>query len=740
MIRGVNTARKLRWPALAPGQRMTLGIVAWLVGAGLLLGYMLEQPWLGLRVAPGDATGLHVLKVVAGGPAALAGVSAGDTLVALGEGDDRIGLVPEDAVPAPDMLGTYASARAFYVRQGEVHALLRQPLLAVTLAEGRLVDLRPAPATPPSALPASFWFQVGVGSFCYLLGLGVWAFRPGSRAVFYYFVTGLGVALFVGVATLYVSRELAMPGELLWWAEKLNAFGVALFGWAFITTVCHFPRPLWPGQPVGLYTGAVLAALFAGNLFEVAESFAWGRNIPIALVCLLMLLFGSWHLHRLRGQPAEQALLRWYMTTWLLGSLLFLASYNLPLIFGLPPLIQKPWVYGLFALIYLGITVGITRYRVFDLDRWIFLCWMWFLGGVAVVLIDVALVAWLEVSGAAALGMALVVVGWLYFPMRQWMLSRIGKRAGGRTEAPFTDLLDAALASESIEDIGDAWRAKLREVFQPAILEATDAVSSSRLLDDGQRLRVPGFDRTPALELAYRNMGRALFTRADRDFADVAWRLFVRVAEFREAFDRGAQAERSRVARDLHDDVSAKLLGLLYRTERRAAQDVPRREVARLARDCLQELRTVIRGLEGRENTLATAAANWREEVCRRCADAGVRCDWKQSLPVDDPVLPVRHHINATAILREAVTNALKHAAPEMVSVRVRGADQSLLLEIRDNGTEVAADGCAGRGTRNMRERAREVDGTVDWTSPANPDGTGTLVRFVLPLQYPAAP
>ncbi|MFP5305833.1 MAG: histidine kinase, partial [Gammaproteobacteria bacterium] len=699
-------------------------------GAGFLTAQLLAQPWLGLRLAPHEGAGLHVLAVVPGGPASAA-LAGGETLLAIAGAARRVVLEPADRIAAPDMLGSYARAHRFYARQSAIHELLQEPTVTFELGDGRRVELRPAARTPLAALPPSHWYQLAVGSFCFLLGLGVWVFRPGSPAVFYYFVTGLGVALFVGVATLYVSRELAMPGPLLERAEKLNSLGVSLFGWAFMTTVCYFPRPLWPTQPVGLYTALLLTLLFANNYFEIPDGYTWGRNAPIAAVCVLMVMLGLWHLRRLRGRPAEHALLRWYMTTWLLGSLLFLVSYNLPLIFGLPPLIQKPWAYGLFALIYLGITVGITRYRVFELDRWIFICWIWFFGGLAVIAVDVALVGLLELGGGTALGVALVLVGWLYFPLRQWLWRRLGRRLRSPADDPVPALLDSALSAETLADIGHAWQAKLRELFRPATLRAVGQTSEAQLLDDRQRLRVPGFAATPALELTHRDHGRRLFSAEDLALAGAAQRLFARVAAAQAAHAQGVLDERSRVARDLHDDVSARLMSLVFRAERAAGQPLDAADVADAGRAALDELRMVIRGLEGQPVRLDDAISAWRAELESRCHDAGVVLQWRDA-PGARPLLSARQHTNLSRILREAVSNALRHARPQRIGVCVEATPQALTLAVGNDGRPPPEDAAPGRGRHNMQQRAGEIGGQVEWRPQA--DGWSCLVRCIVPL------
>jgi hypothetical protein len=88
---------------------------------------------------------------------------------------------------------------------------------------------------------------------------------------------------------------------------------------------------------------------------------------------------------------------------------------------------------SLVLLIYLGLAWG-CRYRLFNLDRWWFEALIWGLGGALVLLFDIALL-WLNASAGVALGTAVALAGWLYFPLRQWLWRRLSPAAGCRSSA-----------------------------------------------------------------------------------------------------------------------------------------------------------------------------------------------------------------------------------------------------------------------------------------------------------------
>lgn len=717
-------------PRLAPAQRMSIGLIVWIVGLWGLCTYMLSQPWLGLSLQNHNDR-VTVFAVDADGPSHGL-LTKGMILTAVSGGGHTAKLDGLDVTVAPDMLKTYAQADHFYKRQSILATLLDHAQISIQTARGQTFVIQPAARTPLRALPASFWYQIGVGSFCFLLGLGVWAFRAHDRAVSYYFLTGIGVALFVGIATLYVSRELAVPGEVLKRAEKLNSLGVTLFGWGFITTVCHFPRTLWPHRPVGLWVFLFMSLLFLNNLLEWPETFSAGRNLPIALVCVVMSALGYLHSRALRNKPADRALLRWYVTCWLLGSLLFLVSYNLPLIAGQSPLIEKPWAYGLFALIYLAITLGILRYRVFDLDRWIFACWIWFFGGVLVIALDVLLISLLPVGEGTALTLAVALIGWVYFPLRQLMWGAVGINRQGINERDWRNMLSAALASTHPSELAAQWRLQLQRLFQPAAIRNIQSCSQATIADDGNMLRIPGFAEVAPIELELKQHGQRLFTRDDRDLADAAVMMFSQVATFQSAYKAGALKERERVARDLHDDVSAHLMTLIFKAE--SDRLPPPSGIAAMGREAMTELRTVIRGLERQSVPLHDALNAWRAEIRQRCG-SGISLRWEQP---DEPALArielsARHNTNITRILRESVTNALKHAQPSTLNVTISCELNVLRLVLSNNGVDKPVPDGEGRGLHNMKRRAQELGGHFQ----TNLDAHHYRVTCEIPLTTP---
>lgn len=187
--------------------------------------------------------------------------------------------------------------------------------------------------------------------------------------------------------------------------------------------------------------------------------------------------------------------------------------------------------------------------------------------------------------------------------------------------------------------------------------------------------------------------------------------------------EQAAAQERERIYSDLHDDLGAKLLSLVYRAESPVQAD--------LARAILQDLRDVVTRSRGTPGTLGDVLADIRSEATQRLAAVGIGLAWDEADDLPDPMLDNGHALHLHRIVREAISNTIRHAQARHLRVRVRAAAGELLLELTDDGSGVPAVLSAGSGMRNMRTRAGELDGRIDWV-PGTEGGAKVLLRMPL--------
>ncbi|QCO67709.1 PAS domain S-box protein [Luteimonas yindakuii] len=197
--------------------------------------------------------------------------------------------------------------------------------------------------------------------------------------------------------------------------------------------------------------------------------------------------------------------------------------------------------------------------------------------------------------------------------------------------------------------------------------------------------------------------------------------------------------ERRRISRDLHDDIGQSITAIKMSASAAMDEDDPARrhddldDVLALADATLSRLRDISILLRPPQlDALGLEAAlRWHAE--RLFTHAGV------GLELSIAALPRRPEREVEQacfrIAQEAMTNALRHAAPARVSLRLEDSGDRLHLRVVDDGRgfDTPADG--GLGLAIMRERAHGVGGVFDIRSLR---GHGTTVEAVLPYD-PAA-
>jgi two-component system, NarL family, sensor histidine kinase UhpB len=207
-------------------------------------------------------------------------------------------------------------------------------------------------------------------------------------------------------------------------------------------------------------------------------------------------------------------------------------------------------------------------------------------------------------------------------------------------------------------------------------------------------------------------------------------------AERRRAGSAALQAqeqERTRVARDLHDEVNQSLTGLLLRLEaaREAAPPELEAELAEtkaLANQAMRELLSLARQLRPTaldDLGLAAAVAGQVEQLAHGEIEAGIEVDGDFSDLGDDAQLVVYR------VAQEALSNAARHSGAGRVEVRLRRLDSDVELAVGDDGRGFAFDESeGGLGIAGMRERALLIGGEL--TIESRP-GRGTTVRLLVP-------
>lgn len=194
-------------------------------------------------------------------------------------------------------------------------------------------------------------------------------------------------------------------------------------------------------------------------------------------------------------------------------------------------------------------------------------------------------------------------------------------------------------------------------------------------------------------------------------------------------------AERRRIARDLHDHLGAQLVFAL------AILDGSKHHepyLQSLLEKCLLDLRLIVDSMESAQMPFLDRLAQLRYRMEPALRQRGISMAWDIQMSPCTGSPDVESSAHLVAIVQEAVSNALQHANPREISVRVRDLEQprSMCLEVCDNGCGAElSDGMlshppAGQGLAGMAWRARLAGGEL---SVLQTGEGGTCIRVVVP-------
>lgn len=635
------------------------------------------------------------------------------------------------AIEEPDFLPGWTEVNAFLAQQDALLATVTQGGAVLLLADGTTLPVTIG-ARHLGDLPWDFWMQLAFGLVALTVGFGVFAFRPRTLDTALLLVTALGYAAGIWSAALYSTRDLLMPADLLRAASTLNHGGALLFDCAMAAMLWHYPRPLGRLN-VPLLCAVAWAVLWTLDTLQVVDSLSLGFYLWLLLVFLLALAFAVAQWRRAERDPVARAALQWLLLSFMIGSGTFVALQIVPRVLGVEVPIPQSVLAGAFLIVYLGLAAGISRYRLFHLERWWRVTWSWLLGGVLVLLVDALLLWQVEIGEDIALALAVAISGWLYFPVRQWLLWRLLRMEPASTQiGPGTV---RALFDLSHADALEAhWPDLLNRVFRPLSLESIDA-DEPDTQDDGIRtgehglhLVVPSLVPGSVLRLSGCEHGTRLFRQEDIRVAQDLLGIARHAQQTIAARAQGAQLERNRIKRDLHDDMGARLLSILHGDNLAGI-----REEARAA---IQDMRQMLTTLDDQPVMLDEAIELFTSEARERCQREGVTLAEDISLAAPAQ-LNARQFANLKRIVREGVTNALKHAGGTQITITLHEHAEDVELVIADNGDFREDDiHRQGRGHHIVRARVEELGGHVNWSR--NADG-GCLLRAVIPRDMPAA-
>lgn len=204
---------------------------------------------------------------------------------------------------------------------------------------------------------------------------------------------------------------------------------------------------------------------------------------------------------------------------------------------------------------------------------------------------------------------------------------------------------------------------------------------------------------------------------------------------------RALEAERTRIARDLHDDLGVGLteiglLGDLAGTNRSLPEASRERlqEITGRARSLAASLDEIVWAINPANDTSQSLVDYFFPYAQRLLGSATIRCRLEVVEPLPSGTLSAEDRHEFFHAYKEALNNIIRHAGATEVQITFSAAGKDLMIRVTDDGRglEDADSKGARHGLPGMRERLLQLGGRCEITSDG---GKGTTVTFILPVQ-----
>lgn len=706
---------------ISPGSKLFGMALACLLLAAFTVYLSSARPWYGMTLTShADKVQLTALDNP-GAPA----LALPLTLLAVAADESHLALSATDIIEEPDVLDDYVALDHFRTRQQQLTHLLQNRQVQLTLADAsgaeHSLSLQAMPSRPLSSLPFTFWVQLVTGIGGFIIGAWVLALRPADAAARCFMLTGAALMLAAFSAAVYSTRELALPVTLWHGLTVINHVGSVGFGFSLAGLFMFFPQRLLAAIWVRLFVVVYLIWLLA-EWVEWASSPMLLMYLPVLFLSVLIVGLIGVQWWRSRRQPQARAALRWLGLTTFVTIALFLALAALPALLKTAPLVSQGGAFGFFLILYAGLALGLRRYRLFELDRWAFHVLLWVLAGISLIGLDLLFFSLLHWQQKSSLLLSLFICGFLYLPLRGWLWRKLVERPRPNSRTLFNHIIEVALAPSAKIYIA-RWHLLLNNLFNPSHIETTAAVPETELARDGLSLALPALLHSPPLRLTLADKGRRLFTPSDRALAVEICELLAYANDNRHAWQQGAKEERARIAQDLHDDLGSRLLTSLHQSQLPQVRDTIGMALA--------DMRIIVRGLAGQSLSLTQVLAEVRDESFTRCDSANITLNWPPTLANTDIMLDYHIYRHLLSVLRELLSNIIRHADASQLDVRLQVNGMMLDVELVSNGK--CFDGNAnsgGHGLANLRRRIDLMGARLQFL----PQVQGTQIILAIPL------
>jgi len=643
-------------------------------------------------------------------------------------------LEPIDFIAQADGIGSWAEFDRYLARQAQLRHILDSPQVwAATVPDdqNRVAGeelLMTSPLTI-SMFNHSFWVCLIVGLAAFLVGTCVWCLKPSEQVTRILAINGFAMLLAAVSSSASFAQPVALSASVIAVGVSVNHLATVIFGLTLVGLFLRFPNPLVSDRQYR-WVMAIGVPVFLIDRFRLMPGPDGIILFCAAVVLGVLILVGVQYYASRRSASARAALL-WLGLAVIASGGSWIAIVMTYMVQGRLQVMPESFVFVSFLILYAGVAIGVARFRLFEVSDWAFRIFFFTIAALLFIAMDAGLVYLLGLTWASSLTLALLAVAFGYLPLRDFLWRRFVHPKSLSESEILSHVLDMAFVADTATR-QDRWQTFLQELFAPlSIRMAAPEGEALRIEEDGLHLYVPGMVDMPALRLSFPQGGRGLFPPRQVGLLAQIMRLSQRAAAGLSAYERGAAEQREKLAQDLHDTVSSKLVSGLSVADEAARPFI---------HSALDDIRDIASALNTESVPLDRVIADMRHEAVRRLDAAQIELEWP-AWPDDAPFVQLTavQKKALTASVRELITNIIKHAGAGRVSVELSATPVALRGRISDDGTgfpaQVMAGVWRGQGLKSVTERLSKVSGHV---SLANP-GTGAVIAFDLPFQAPSA-
>jgi len=641
----------------------------------------------------------------------------GDRFVAIEstDGKERHKFTGLEAFSGRDRINSYAMQNKTVDSKKIVWRFVQAPEYVLVRDDRRRVTISPDRSSQFGTINIYTYLLLFQSFLVLCITLGIYLFARRSIGVTLLTLSGIGLSSSSIAVAAISTREVILEPTFSQVLTISTHSSIMLFSCALIALLWHVPSPInrFPFARFILLYG-VLAV--CNETFQIIEfplhSYLFARLllVPMGIVISIIQFF------RTAKDPIKRAALTWLMMS-VYGTMTMIILFDyVPRLTGLEALVNGLVINIALVLVFIGIAFGTLRYRLFDVQRIWWKAVAWIAGGFLVVLGDLLLVSQFQLEQSSALPLALIIAGFVYFPIRQWTL----KHFVGSKDVKVSEHVPQLIKSFAGETQTDLYNGRfvgfLKNIFDADDMSViSDAQSDHiRIRDNGLVLSVPSIFGTGSFEIIGKDKGKRLFSQQDINAADAFLKLVQSLGDIRIQESAKRSTEREQIVRDLHDDVGGRLLSLIYRADNGKLADD--------ARDTLTALKESLIVVEDTETIDFDSAWHQIVEDGRIRLEAAGYTLAQQSHKGTGVILSGREYVNVKRIVQEMVSNAIKHGFAGKVSLEC-----SLLQEQRlsikctnQSKPDDKSNILNGRGLANIRQRTGELDGQVQISKKGN--------------------